>query len=61
MPLLFRNRILTLIHLMATATKTSLENKNLGSDEYFMIIASSWNPLLLTEHTENGLLEPPLR
>ena len=37
---------------MATATKTSLENKHLGNGDYFEIIASRSHPLLLTEHAE---------
>ena len=37
------------------ASKTSLENKNLGNGDYFVIIASSSHPLLLTEHATNGL------
>ena len=46
---------------MATATKTSLENKHLGNGDYFVIIAYSSHPLLLTEHAANGLVEPPLK
>ena len=37
-----------------TAKKTSLENKHLGNGDYFVIIASSSHPLLLTEHDANG-------
>ena len=40
---------------MATATKTSLDNKHLGNGDYFAIIAPSLHPLLLTEHAANGL------
>ena len=42
-----------------TARKTSLENKNLGNGYYFLIIASSSHPQLLTEHATNGLVEAP--
>ena len=42
-----------------TTTKTSLENKHLGNEDYFVIIASS-HRLLLTEHAANGLVEAPL-
>ena len=45
----------------ATATKRSLEKKHLGNGDYFVIIASSSHPLLLTEHTANGLLEAPFK
>ena len=45
-----------------TATKTSLaENKHLGNSDYFVIIASSSHPSLLTEHAANGLVEAPLK
>ena len=44
----------------AMATKTLLENKHLVNGEYFVIIASSSHPLLLTEHAANGLVEAPL-
>ena len=44
---------------MATATKTSLENKHFGNSDYVVIIAScSHLLLLLTEHAANGLVEP---
>ena len=46
---------------MATATKTSLENKRLGDGDYFVTSASSSNPLLLTEHAANVLVEAPLK
>ena len=46
---------------MATATKTSLENKHLGNGDYFVIIASFWHPLLLTEHAANAVVEAPLK
>ena len=39
----------------------SLENKHLGNGDYFVIITSSFNPLLLTEHAANGLVEVPLQ
>ena len=42
---------------MATTTKTSLENKNFGNSDIFVIIASSSHLLLLTEHAANGLVE----
>ena len=45
----------------ATATATSLENKHLGNGDYFVIIASSSHPLLLTKHAANGLVEAPLK
>ena len=44
-----------------TATKTSLENRRLGNGDYFVIIASSSHPLLLTKHAANGLVEAPLK
>ena len=43
------------------ATKTPLENKHFGSGDFFVIIASSSHPLLLTEHAANGLVEVPLK
>ena len=43
-----------------TATKTLLGNKHLGNGDYFIIIASSSHPLLLTEHADNGMVEAPL-
>jgi len=46
---------------MATATKKSLENKQFGKGDDFVIIASSLHPLLLTEHAANGLVEAPLK
>ena len=47
---------------MATAKKTSLENKQiLQNGDYFVIIASRLRPLLLTEHAANGQLEALLR
>ena len=46
---------------MATETKTSLENKHLGNGDYFVIIASSSHPLLLTDHAANGLVEVPFK
>ena len=46
---------------MATATKTSLENKHLGNGDYFVIVASSSHSSLLTEHPANGLVEAPLK
>ena len=45
----------------ATATKASLENKHLGNGDYFVIIASSSHPLLLTEHAANGLVVAQLK
>ena len=42
---------------MATATKTSLENKHFGNSDRFVFIASSSHLLLLTEHAANGLVE----
>lgn len=41
-------------------TKASLENKHLENGDYCVIIASSSQPLLLTEHPINGLAEVPL-
>ena len=46
---------------MATATKTSLENKHLGNGDYFVIGACSSRPLFLTEHIANGVVEAPLK
>ena len=45
----------------AIATKMSLENKHLGSYDYFVIITSSSHTLLLTEHAANGLVEASLK
>ena len=45
----------------ATATETSLEDKHLGNGDYFVIIASSLHPLLLTMHAANGLVGAPLK
>ena len=42
---------------MATATKTSLENKHFGNSDCFVIIAPSSHLLLLTEHSANGLVK----
>ena len=43
---------------MATATKTSLENKHFGNSDCFVIIASaSHASFMLTEHAANGLVE----
>ena len=47
--------------MTATAAKTSIENIHLGNGDYFLIIACSSHPLLLTEHAENGLVEVPLK
>ena len=44
----------------ATATKRSLEKKHFGNSDYFVIIASSSHPLLLTADA-NGLVEAPLK
>ena len=41
--------------------QTSFENKRLGNGDYFVVIASSFHPLLLTEHAANGLVEAPLK
>ena len=41
------------------ATKTSFGNKHVGNGDYFVIIASSSHPLLLTECAANGLEEVP--
>ena len=46
---------------IATATKTSLENKPLGNSDYFVINASSSHPLFLTENAGNRLVEAPLK
>ena len=43
-----------------TATKSYLKER-LGNGDDFMISASSWHPLLLTEHAANGLVEAPLK
>ena len=45
----------------AAAEKTSLEYNHLGNRDYFVIIASSLHPLLLTEHAAKGLVEAPLK
>ena len=45
----------------ATATKTSVENEHLRNGDYFVNIASSSHPLLLTEHAANALVEAPLK
>ena len=38
------------------------KNKLFGiKGDYFVIVSSSLHPLLLTEHTGNGLLEVPLK
>ena len=42
---------------MATAMKTSLENKHFGNSDCFVIIAPSLHLLLLTEHSANGLVK----
>ena len=41
----------------------SLENKRLGSGDYFnfVIIVSFSHPILLTENSANGLVEAPLK
>ena len=41
--------------------KTSHENKHLGNGDYFVIIAFSSHPLLLTEHAANGLVQAPFK
>ena len=46
---------------MATARKTSLENKHLQNGDYVVIIASRLRPLLLIEHAANAQLEALLR
>ena len=47
--------------MTATETKRSLKNKHLGSGDYFVIMASSSHPLLVTEGAGNGLIEAPLK
>ena len=47
--------------MTGTATKTSLENKYLGNNEYFVIIASSLHILSLIVHAANRLMEAPLK
>ena len=32
-----------------------------GNVDYSVIIASSWHPLLVTEHAVNGLVEAPFK
>ena len=44
---------------MAMVTKASFQTKYLGNGDYFVIIASSFHPLLWTEHATNGLIEVP--
>ena len=46
---------------MATATKMSIRNEHSGNCNYFVVIASSSHPLLLTEHAGNGLVEAPVK
>ena len=46
---------------MATAMKTTLENKHLGNGYSFVIIACSSHPLLLTKHAAIGLAKAPLK
>ena len=45
----------------ATATERSLEKKQFGNGDYFVIIASSSHPLLLHDRDANGLVEAPLK
>ena len=47
--------------MTATAIKTSLQNKHLRNGDYFVIIASSSHPLLLTTHAVNELVGAPLK
>jgi len=47
--------------MSATSTKTLLENKHLRNGDYFVIITSSSQPLFLTEHAANELVEAPLK
>ena len=41
--------------------KRNLKNEHFGNGDYFVIIASSLHPLLLTEYAANGLIEAPLK
>ena len=41
--------------------KCHLKKKHLRNGDYFVIITSSFNPLLLTEHAANELVEAPLK
>ena len=40
------------------ATKTNIK---MGNGDYLVMTVSSSHPLLLTEHTTNGLVEAPLK
>ena len=44
---------------MAMTAKASFQSKHLRNGDYFVIIASSFHPLLLTERATNGLIEVP--
>ena len=39
--------------------KASFQSKHLRNGDYFVIIASSFHPLLLTEHAAYGLVQVP--
>jgi len=46
---------------MATAIKTSLQDKHLGNGDYFVIKTSFSHPMLLTEHAASELVQAPLK
>lgn len=47
------SELLSSLKAAMMAIKMSLENKHLGNGDYFVMIASSLPPLLLTEHSAN--------
>ena len=47
------SKLLSSLKAAMMAIKMSLENKHLGNGDYFVMIASSLPPLLLTEHSAN--------
>ena len=47
------SELLSSLKATMMAIKMSLENKHLGNGDYFVMIASSLPPLLLTEHAAN--------
>ena len=51
----FKSRSDHPLDLLQRVTKTLIENKHFGNGDYFVIIASSSHPLLLTEYAANGL------
>lgn len=47
------SELLSSLKAAMMAIKMSLENKHLGNGDYFVMIASSLPPLMLTEHSAN--------